>query len=340
MRDKNKGYKPKYKALRKLLYKNWSIFTVLLISLLVLSCNGNDKIADEISKVSVNLRVLRFDQDVARAQPSDIPSLKQEYPYLFPAQYSDSVWAKKLQDTIQIELFSEVEKAFPDFKKEKEDLENLFKHIIYYFPRRKVPTVVTLTSEVDYQNRIILTDTLLLIGLDNYLGTKHRFYQGMQNYIAKRLDKKFLVSDVANAFANSVVPRPRERSFLFKIINFGKVLYLKDKIMPFGSDAEKIGYTQDEFDWALANEEPIWRNFIEQEHLYSTDNKLNQRFLDPAPFSKFGLELDNESPGEIGRYIGWQIVRAFMEKNDLSLQQLIDVSAEEIFNKSNYKPKE
>ena len=123
------------------------------------------------------------------------------------------------------------------------------------------------------------------------------------------------------------------------MIYYGKMLYLKDKFMPAADDAIKMGYSQDQLDWTLANEEPIWRNFIEQEHLYSTDGQLSLRFLEPAPFSKFGLELDNESPGRLGQYIGWQIVRAFMNKNEISVQQLVHIPAEEIFKKANYKPR-
>jgi uncharacterized protein YjaZ len=78
---------------------------------------------------------------------------------------------------------------------------------------------------------------------------------------------------------------------------------------------------------------------VENEYLYSTETRLNQRFLDPAPFSKFGLELDNESPGRLGRYIGWQIVRSFMENNEINLKQLLTMPEEEIFKKSNYKPR-
>ena len=109
--------------------------------------------------------------------------------------------------------------------------------------------------------------------------------------------------------------------------------------MPNADDTVKIGYTKEELAWAQENEDPIWRNFIEQEHLYSTDAELSKRFLDPAPFSKFGLELDIESPGRIGQYIGWQIVKVFMEKNEVSLEQLLSVPADEILKKSNYKPK-
>ncbi len=144
---------------------------------------------------------------------------------------------------------------------------------------------------------------------------------------------------MANAFAKSVVAPPQNRSFLSQIIYYGKELYLKDKLIPFKTDAQKIAYTQEQMDWAEANEEQIWRYFIEREVLYSTDSKLAPRFLDPAPFSKFQLELDNVSPGRVGRYIGWQIVRAFMDNNKVSLQQMLSISAEEIFEKSNYKPR-
>ena len=98
-------------------------------------------------------------------------------------------------------------------------------------------------------------------------------------------------------------------------------------------------YSQEQFDWAEANEEPIWRYFIENELLYSTDNKLPNRFIADAPFSKFYLDIDNESPGRLGQYIGWQIVRAFAEKNNITLEQLLTLPAEQIFKKSNYKPR-
>lgn len=315
-------------------------FLVLLLSGVIFGCNESDKITDEIAKIDVELKISRFDREFAQAKPQEIPSLKKVYPYLFPEQYPDSIWLAKLSDTIQVEILSEVGKEFDNFEKESGDLNLLFKHIKYYFPQYKTPHVITVINDVDYPNRIILADSLLFIELDSYLGSDHKFYQDLQKYIGNSLDRNFIVSDVASAFANTVVQRPRERTFLSKIVYYGKILYLKDKLMPFNTDAQKIGYSQDQIEWAEANEEPIWRNFIEQEHLYSTDNKLDQNFLDPAPFSKFGLELiDNESPGRIGRYVGWQIVRAFMDKNEVNLQQLFNLPAEEIFKNSNYKPK-
>ncbi|MBD1261859.1 gliding motility lipoprotein GldB [Maribacter polysiphoniae] len=313
-----------------------SFYLLVLLTFVVMGCKNEDKIEAEVKKIPLVVQVSRFDNEFAKATPSDIPKLRKEYPYFFPAP--DSVWVAKLQDSLQIELRGEVMDEFSDFENEVADIELLFKYIKYYFPKYSAPKIITVTNDVDHENRIILTDTLLLVGLDNYLGADHRYYTGIQKYIAAGMDRKYIVSDIANAYAQKIVPRLQGRTFLDRMIYYGKILYLKDKIMPFQTDGQKINYSEDELAWAMANEEPMWRHFIERELLYSTDNKLTLRFLDPAPFSKFGLELDNESPGRLGRYVGWRIVRSFMNKNEVSLQQLMNLPAEDIFKKSNYKP--
>ncbi len=295
-------------------------------------------VSEAVMNTPVELKVSRFDQAFDRMLPDSLPRLKARYPYLFPAQYPDSVWLAKQRDTLQQHLRSEVQKAFPDFGPYQASLELFFKHVRYYFPEASIPRVVTLTNDVDTENRIILADTLLLIGLDNYLGAGHEFYRGLNRYIAKGLDPAYLVSDVAGAFAGSVVPYPRERSFVAQMVYHGKILYLKDQLLPLEPDSVRIGYTGAELAWAQANEGQIWRYFIERELLYDTDRELGPRFLDPAPFSKFRLQLDGESPGRIGRYVGWQIVRAYMDKSGASLSELLAKPGEELFRESNYKP--
>ncbi len=318
-----------------------SIYMIFALFLFIFGCKEESKEVAEINKIKVEISVSRFDREIARANEKEIPKLKKKYPYLFPVQYPDSIWINKLTDTLQISLLKEVDAVFGNFQKEKDNIEQFYKHVLYYFPREKEPKVITVISDVNYNDPVILTDELLLIGLDNYLGPDHRFYQGFQNYIADGLDKQYLLSDVANVFSKKVVPYPvNDRTFLAQLIYYGKELYLKDKLVPFISDAQKIKYSQEDLDWAISNEEQIWRNFIENEYLYSTDKQLSRRFLDPAPFSKFQLELDSESPGRLGRYLGWQVVRSFMKNSKVSLRQMLSLKAEEIFKKSNYKPKQ
>ena len=66
---------------------------------------------------------------------------------------------------------------------------------------------------------------------------------------------------------------------------------------------------------------------------------MNKRFLEDAPFSKFYISEDKNSPGRIGQWIGMQIVRSFMANNDVSLSDLLIKNEEEIFKKSKYKPR-
>ena len=310
-----------------------------LFALCFINCKEADSVKKEIAGIDLDLEVLRFDRDFAAAAAEDLPVLKDKYPYLFPEQYPDSIWLRKMKDTVQIALLEEVGAAFEDFEEQESELELLLKHLSYYYPDLIPPKVVTITSDVDYKNRVILADSLLLLGLDNYLGEDHRFYQGISRYISRDFDKKYLVSDVASAYANMKINYPADRTFLSQMIFYGKILYMKDMWMPGWADTEKIHYSKEELEWAEANEEQIWRYFIEREYLYSTDQGLLPRFLEPAPFSKFRLELDSESPGRVGRYIGWMIVRSYMDKNDTDPLKMLSMAGDAIFKNSGYKPK-
>ncbi len=314
-------------------------FVLALLGAFLFSCNSKSEVEGEIEKIPINVEIIRFDKEFAAATIDELPMLKAEFPAFFPKQYNDSIWIEKLTDTLQNQLEAEVAKTFPNDEILQDELVPLFQHIKYYFPKFSTPLVVTTTSDVDYRNKVILADSMLVIGLDNYLGTNHPFYEGIDKYISKEMKPSQIAPDVSETYARQYIKPPSKATFLGQIVYFGKQLYLKDLWLPNTSDAEKIGYTEEEFQWAEENEEYMWRYFIEKELLYSTDPKLGARFINPAPFSKFYLEIDNESPGMLGRYLGWKIVRAYMEKNDTDVQRLMITDAEEIFTNSKYKPK-
>ncbi|MGM0634501.1 MAG: gliding motility lipoprotein GldB [Bacteroidota bacterium] len=312
---------------------------IVLLAFLFTACSDDDKIKDEVAEIEIDLEVNRFDKEFAAAEPENLHALRQKYPYLFPRKFEDSVWVEKMNDTLQSEIEEEVFKKFPDFKEETLQLELFLKHLKYYFPKSKTPSVVTLAEEVDYRNKVVLADSILLISLDNYLGSDHRFYEGLPKYIAKLQDKKFMLSDVSLVYADQIVPRQNSRTFLSTMIHFGKKLYLNDLLLPFVEENFRMNYTEDELAWAKANEKQIWLYMIEKELLYSTKNDLRDRFINMGPYTKFYLELDNESPPRLGQFIGRQIVQHYMTKYpETSLQELMQMSAKEIFQKANYKP--
>ena len=243
-----------------------------------------------------------------------------------------------MQNPLWRELYSEVQKKYSNFEPEKKKLESLFKNIKYNFPETKTPKVITLISEMDYANKIVYTDSLLIISLELYLGKEHKFYE-FPSYLKQNFEQKQILPDVVSSFSTRKIPPVSDKNLLGQMIYFGKQLYLKDLLLPEYTEAEKMGYTPKQVQWCQENESYMWRYFIENELLYSDDKKLNNRFINPAPFSKFYLEIDNESPGRVGAWIGWQIVRSYMKNNEVSLQDMLKMNAKEIFEKSKYKPK-
>jgi len=237
-----------------------------------------------------------------------------------------------------MELYTEIQKKYYKFEPVEKELETLFKHIKYNFPKTKKPKVITVISEMDYTNKVIYADSLVIISLELYLGKEHKFYQ-FPSYLKQNFVQKQIMPDVVSSFSIKKIAPVTENNLLSQMIYFGKQLYLKDLLLPEYSDADKMGYTLEQIKWCEENESYMWRYFLENQMLYSDEQKLNNRFINPAPFSKFYLEIDNESPGRVGAWIGWQIVRSYVKNNEVDIDKLLKMNAKEIFVKSKYKPK-
>ena len=190
---------------------------------------------------------------------------------------------------------------------------------------------------MDYNNKVIYADSLVIISLELYLGKDHKFYQ-FPKYLKQNFEQKQIMPDIVTNFSIKKIAPITDKNLLSQMIYFGKQLYLKDLLLPDYTDADKIGYAPQQILWCQENESYMWRYFLENEMLYNNDQKLNNRFINLAPFSKFYLEIDNESPGRVGTWLGWQMVRSFMKNSEVSIQDLLKMNAKEIFEKSKYKP--
>ena len=319
--------------------RKFKAIAALFLFISVFSCDRKSALQKEIQAITMEVSVERFDQVFMKIKAENLAYLKIPYPFLFPNQTPDSVFIKRTQDPIQKLIQASVDSVFVNFESTELDLRSLYKHIKYYNPSLKKPRLITVYSDIDYRNKVIVTDSIVLICIDNYLGATHEFYDGFYSYIKKNMKKDQIVMDLADNYAARWINSPRRNTFLEELVYQGKKLYLKDLWVPSAEDHIKIGYTEDEFQWAEDNEFYIWQYFIENELLYSNELKLLTRFINPGPFSRFNLELDSESPGSIGRYMGWKIIRSYVKNNDTPLLQMLQMDAQSIFNKAKFKPK-
>jgi gliding motility-associated lipoprotein GldB len=313
---------------------------ITLIGVLFFSCDKKSKVEKAVEEIPVEMKVVRFEQAFFDAKPENLADVKAEYPDFFPEGTPDAVWIDKMQHPQWRELYQEVEKKYKNFGTQQSEIEDLFKHIKYYFPTIKTPTIYTVISEMDNNSKAIYANDKLVIALELYLGKDHKFYGEFPAYLSQNFEQRQMLPDIVSSFAFGVLPNPKDKDLLSMMISSGKELYLKDILLPEYSDAERIGYSEDQIKWSKDNESYIWEYFVNDKLLYSTDSKLANRFINVAPFSKFYLEIDNESPGRIGQWVGWQIVRSFMENNPkVTIQDLIKMNEKDIFELSKYKPK-
>ena len=316
--------------MKKLLF-----FSLLLM---IVSC-GNEKKKKEVVKTNpVNVEVERFDQLFYESQPAALGDLKIKFPYLFPEGNEDTVWTNKLSNPLLREVYNEVQKKYPTVDFLKNDLGELVGKIKYYFPESNTPKAITLINEVDREAKSIYADSLVLISLDCYLGESHKFYQDFPGYQKIEFNQNQILPDLVTNFSYAKVPYPSNRNLISLMVYYGKILYLKDVLLPELSDNVKIGYTENQELWCKENESQMWSYFIDNDLLYEANQKNEFRFINEAPFSKFYLEIDNESPGRVGQWLGWQIVRSFMENNDVSLQEMLRLDNKTLFERSKYKP--
>ena len=306
----------------------------ILMILFFFVCVSCDK---KVSLKDNNIKVVRFEKLFYNSDPADLNQIKNRYPFFFPDSYPDSVWLNRLQDPIQLEIFNEIIKQYDSVIFLEIGLFKFFKSHIELVDKFITPQVITVNTDIDYRNKVILSDSLLLIGLDNYLGPNHKFYDGIPEYIKEDFTIPGIFSDVAEKYAYANIPRIEFYTFLDKIIYYGKVLYYKDFTLDI-EDRYKIGYSKVKMKWAKENEYFVWTYFIENNILFNPDNNLESRFINDSPFSRFYLEIDNESSEMIGKYIGWQIVKSYMKNNETSLKNMLNKSPIDIYNNSKYKP--
>ena len=101
----------------------------------------------------------------------------------------------------------------------------------------------------------------------------------------------------------------------------------------------KTGYTKQQLAWCKENEGLIWSYIIKNEKdLFTINPIIIQTYIGEAPFTQgFSQEL---SPGNIGPWIGWQIVKKYAGNNpNMKPEEVMKADAKKILDEAKYKPK-
>ncbi len=328
------------------------VFFFLYVFFLLISCQQNSSNV-ELTAVDSNFQFESFDDDLFSDSlkfDDKLTFLEKKYPDFLPIFTYEMIqiggaesddYKELMESFISDTLILNVKKKADGIISKdqlKNDLEQAFKYYQHYFPEMVIPKIYTCIS--GFNQSIVMADSLVGISLDKYLGADCEYYPqlGIANYKTKNMHPQKIVPDVIYAWALTEFPIDESASHLLDhMVYQGKLLYLMDKVLPEMSDTLKMGYSKDQMDFCYQKEEAMWTYLAEYNLLFSTERMDVKRYVDAAPYTS---SFTVDSPGRTGAWLGWQIVRAYMEKNkDVSLRQLmLDNDYQQILNNSGYQP--
>jgi hypothetical protein len=335
-----------------------SLVVVALITILVWTLWPKSDRKNQISNIElkqkqkdIEISILRYDQDVFQIDlnnsSQDVLKLSQKYPpYLIDEKICTNpemleMLKRYLSDPVIIDIYNQVQKLFPNFNQFEPELLQALSYYLVYFPDEKIPQMITIIPGIDLQMpSIYIYDNIIYINLDMYLGSLCSHYNklGVPKYISERYDQNYLLVDLfKKAFVYKHLPEQEPITLLEHMIVEGKKLYFTEMMLPKTKQEDIIGYSIEKFKWAETFYPNVWGYLVENNLLFSKEKDPVRKYIEEAPFSKpFG----NQSPGRIGQFLGWKIVKAYMSNNpDVTLENLMKTTdLQLILNKSAFKP--
>lgn len=338
---------------KQLFLRNYLILFSILI--FIFSCKRNPLKVD-ISGIETEVEIVRFDQELFSIPLQDtlaeLSALRNRYPEFFDLytwrvinaggiteEHFPEVMAQFLTDTMVQNAKNAAEQEFSDFQNTENELIKAFKYYQFHFPYKELPVIYTMIS--GFNQSVVTAENIIGVSLDKYLGRDYSYYQKLSNvplYKIKNMHPKKIPSDVAYAWGMTEFDESKHTTTLLDhIIYQGKLMYFVDAMLPEMHDSLKIGYTAEQLEWCKENEPQMWNHLVENRLLYSNNRMDILRFINDGPYTT-GFPI--ESPARSGIWIGWQIVRQYMQKyNEVTLFELMDNrNYQQILNDSAYFP--
>jgi len=325
------------------------ILNFLLISLVIFGCGEKDACNDapDASNIPVTVTIERVEEELFKNKSkAQIRAYLQKDKLLANHFFNvnkypnDSLIVNSLYNTLNHPsldtVYRETQAVFGDMKDVKAQFEEAFRNIKYYYPDFYIPKIKTIITGLN--NDLYVSDSLIVIGLDFFLGPKGTYIPNIPNYVLKRYQKQYLVSIVVSLISqkyNQV--NMLDKSLLAEMIYYGKSYEFVKTMMPCTNDTIILGYDKQEVIDCDIYESVIWANFVQNNLLFKTDHFTVNKFVGESPKT---YEIGDKCPGRIGRWVGWRIIQKYRKENDaVKIQDLMkNNDAKKIFEASKYKP--
>lgn len=244
-----------------------------------------------------------------------------------------------LTDSVMREVADSVKAAYPDMTRQEKELAWAWAYYTYYFPERTIPRVYAHIS--GFNQSVVVDSAVVGIGLDNYLGEDCVFYSllavPVPMYARRKMTCLDIPRDVLSGWLCAEFPfRPLQNDLISGMIYQGKVVYVLEKLFPEWNTHWLFGFTKEQEEWCRENEAEIWGFLIENDYVFTTQQRLMVKYLNDAPFTS---GMPSESPGRTVVWTGFRIVEKYMKKTDITLEELmLEQDYHKILRVAGYRP--
>lgn len=330
---------------------------LLILILIFAACTSKKKIPD-VSNIKIDLRTIHFEKAFFAVDTNHIDTSLQQLSNKYKGFTQDFLFNilgtqpnidsagkdVKLFISSYKSLYDTAQQLYQNFNNAENEIYQGLQFVHHYFPKYILPKqIITFIGPINSYGNIITQDGLA-VGLQLYMGKNYSLYQteACQNlypaYVSRRFEAAYIpVNCIKNIIDDLYPNKINGKSLIEQMVEAGKRLYLLDAFLPNTADTLKTGYTATQLAACFSNEQNIWTYFIENNLLYETDPNKTAVYVNDGPNTP---EINEATPGFIGQFVGWQIVKKWMEKKDkVTLQQLLQTPNKQLFEEAKYKPR-
>ncbi len=214
------------------------------------------------------------------------------------------------------------------------ELLNGFKRLSFFLPKWKQPNSVYFINS-RFAASAYCTDKSIAIGQERYLGVKNRLIQELPSsqfygWIKEAMEPSFASPDALLVWISTHGLEETSENYASEMIRWGKMLFLAHICLPDVPESDIVRYSKKDYEWARNSVKSFWQYLVDEELLFKTDEETRMNLLHEGPFT---IGLPQESPDRMGRFMGYIIVKQYMENNDISPKELMNIPYNKILQK-------